>query len=103
MNSKNNIQTDKNLTYKQELNAVKLDNIGLDIKQLYELMRMFIPSQEPERFYSREKTAEILDISVEQLDILRKNGKIAYRKIERLIKYSKSDIVEFQQKCRIKK
>ena len=96
------IETDKQTSYLTETVLAKMNVQELDIKQLLELVRMLIPSQEPERFYSREKTAEILDISVEQLDILRKKGKIGYRKIERSIKYSKKDIQEFQENCKVR-
>ena len=96
------IETDEQTSYLVETLLAKMNVQELDIKQLLELVRMLIPSQEPERFYSREKTAEILDISVEQLDILRKKGKIGYRRIERSIKYSKKDIEEFQKKCKVR-
>ena len=96
------IETDKQTSNLAEVVLAKMNDQGLDIKQILELVRMLIPSQEPERFYGREKTAEILDISVEQLDKLRKNGKIGYRRIERSIKYSKKDIEEFQEKCKVR-
>lgn len=95
------IETDEQTSYLVETLLAKMNEQEQNIKLLQELVRMLIPSQEPEHFYGREKTAEILDISVEQLDILRKNGKIGYRRIERSIKYSKKDIEEFQEKCRI--
>ena len=63
-------------------------------------MRSMIPSQEPERFYTSEETAEILSISVDQLYKLRIAGKIHYRQIGSSIRYSKSDIEEFQLKCK---
>lgn len=78
-----------------------LNRQDLDIKQLLEVMRSYVPSAEPERFYSREKTAEILDISVEKLDMLRKANEISHRKVASLIKFSKSDIEEFQNRCKI--
>ena len=96
------IETDKQTSYLVETLLAKMNDQGLDLKQLLELVRMLTPSQEPERFYGREKTAEILDISVEQLDILRKNGKIGFRKIERSIKYSKKDIQEFQENSKVR-
>ena len=96
------IETDKQTSYLAETLLAKMNEQGLDLKQLLELVRMLTPSREPERFYGREKTAEILDISVEQLDILRKNGKIGFRKIERSIKYSKKDIQEFQENSKVR-
>ena len=96
------IETDKQTSYLVETLLAKMNEQEQNIKLLQELVRMLIPSQEPERFYGREKTAEILDISVEQLDILRKKGKIGYRRIERSIKYSKKDIEEFQKKCKVR-
>ena len=96
------IETDEQTSYLVETLLAKMNDQGLDLKQLLELVRMLTPSQEPEQFYGREKTAEIRDISVEQLDILRKKGKIGYRRIERSIKYSKKDIEEFQKKCKVR-
>ena len=75
------IETDEQTSYLADVLLAKMNDQGLDLKQLLELVRMLTPSQEPEQFYGREKTAEILDISVEQLDILRKKGKIGYRRI----------------------
>ena len=102
MNSKNSIQTNEYSSNLVEVLLDKMNNHELEIIQLVQMVRMLVPSQEPERFYSREKTAEILDISIEQLDLLRKKGKINCRKVERSIKYSKGDIIEFQEKCKIR-
>ena len=96
------IETDEQTSYLVETLLAKMNEQEQNIKLLQELVSMLTPSQEPERFYGREKTAEILDISVEQLDILRKKGKIGYRRIERSIKYSKKDIEEFQKKCKVR-
>ena len=96
------IETDEQTSYLVETLLAKMNEQEQNIKLLQELVSMLTPSREPERFYGREKTAEILDISVEQLDILRKKGKIGYRRIERSIKYSKKDIEEFQKKCKVR-
>lgn len=96
------IETDEQTSYLVETLLAKMNEQEQNIKLLQKLVSMLTPSREPERFYGREKTAEILDISVEQLDILRKKGKIGYRRIERSIKYSKKDIEEFQKKCKVR-
>lgn len=100
MNKKTYIQTDEYTASLAELLLAKVDNHQLDLKELVTLMRTLIPSQEPERFYTSEQTADMLSISVDQLYRLRKSKKIHHREIESSIRYSKSDIEEFQASCR---
>lgn len=100
MNNKNNIQTDKHSSNLVEVVLEKVNAQGLDIKQLYELMRMLIPSQEPERFYTIDETSKILKMSISNLYKARKRGDIHWREYDGKIWFSKFDIEEFQLKCR---
>jgi len=94
------IETDKQTSYLAEVLLAKMNDQGLDIKQLRELVRMLIPSQEPERFYSINETAKILNMSVKTLYNARMEGDIHWREYKGNVWFSKQDIEEFQLKCR---
>lgn len=83
-----------------ELVLAKMQQQELNQDELRNLVRLLIPSQEPEHFYTEKETAAILCISEKQVYNLRMSGKINYREIESSIRYAKSDIVEFQESCR---
>jgi hypothetical protein len=100
MNKTTYIHTDNNTVNLAELLLAKLDNHYLDMNELMTLVRTLIPSQEPEHFYTSEETAKILCISVKHLFNLRIAGEIHYREIGTSIRYSKSDIEEYQAKCK---
>ncbi|NLI71353.1 MAG: helix-turn-helix domain-containing protein [Bacteroidales bacterium] len=100
MSKKTHISTDENSTYLTELVIEKLNQHGLDIKQLVRLVRSLVPSAEPERFYTMQETLEILKMSRSTLNNIRKNGDIHYREYKGRIWFSKSDIEEFQLKIR---
>ena len=94
------IETDKQTSYLAEVLLDKMNDQGLDIKQLLDLVRMLIPSQEPEQFYSINETAKILNMSVKTLYTARLEGEIHWREYKGNIWFSKRDIEEFQLKCR---
>ena len=94
------IETDKQTSYLAEVLLDKMNDQGLDIKQLLELVRMLIPSQVPEQFYSIEETSKILKMPVRTLYNARLNGDIHWREYKGNVWFSKQDIEEFQLRCR---
>ena len=94
------IQTDKQTSYLVETLLAKMNEQEQNIKLLQELVRMLIPSQEPEQFYSINETAKILNMSVKTLYTARLEGEIHWREYKGNIWFSKRDIEEFQLKCR---
>jgi len=49
--------------------------------------------------FGREDAAEALGVSVETLDKYREKGKLAYRKIGTLVKFTEGDLVAFLDRC----
>ena len=94
------IETDKQTSYLVETLLAKMNEQEQNIKLLQELVRMLIPSQEPEQFYSINETAKILNMSVKTLYTARLEGEIHWREYKGNIWFSKRDIEEFQLKCR---
>ena len=94
------IETDKQTSYLADVLLAKMNDQGLDLKQLLELVRMLTPSQEPEQFYSIEETSKILKMPVRTLYNARINGDIHWREYKGNVWFSKQDIEEFQLKCR---
>ena len=94
------IQTDKQTSYLVETLLAKMNEQEQNIKLLQELVRMLIPSQEPEQFYSINETAKILNMSVKTQYTARLEGEIHWREYKGNIWFSKRDIEEFQLKCR---
>jgi len=83
-----------------EVILAKMQQQELNQDELRNLVRLLIPSQEPEHFYTEKEAAQILSISEKQVYNLRIGGKIHFREIGSSIRYAKSDIVEFQDSCR---
>ena len=94
------IETDEQTSYLVETLLAKMNEQEQNIKLLQELVRMLIPSQEPEQFYSIEETSKILKMPVRTLYNARINGDIHWREYKGNIRFSKQDIEEFQAKCR---
>ena len=94
------IQTDKQTSYLVETLLAKMNEQEQNIKLLQELVRMLIPSQEPEQFYSIEETSKILKMPVRTLYNARINGDIHWREYKGNVWFSKQDIEEFQLRCR---
>ena len=94
------IETDKQTSYLVETLLAKMNEQEQNIKLLQELVRMLIPSQEPEQFYSIEETSKILKMPVRTLYNARLNGDIHWREYKGNVWFSKQDIEEFQIKCR---
>lgn len=94
------IETDKQTSYLVETLLAKMNEQEQNIKLLQELVRMLIPSEEPEQFYSIEETSKILKMPVRTLYNARLNGDIHWREYKGNIWFSKRDIEEFQLKCR---
>ena len=94
------IETDKQTSYLVETLLAKMNEQEQNIKLLQELVRMLIPSPEPEQFYSIEETSKILKMPVRTLYNARLNGDIHWREYKGNVWFSKQDIEEFQIKCR---
>ena len=94
------IETDKQTSYLVETLLAKMNEQEQNIKLLQELVRMLIPSQEPEQFYSIEETSKILKMPVRTLYNARLNGDIHWREYKGNVWFSKQDIEEFQLRCR---
>ena len=94
------IETDKQTSYLVETLLAKMNEQEQNIKLLQELVRMLIPSEEPEQFYSIEETSKILKMPVRTLYNARINGDIHWREYKGNVWFSKQDIEEFQLKCR---
>ena len=94
------IKTDEQKSYLIETLLAMMNVHDLDTKQILELVRMLIPSQEPERFFSINETAKILNMSVKTLYNARMKGDIHWREYNGKIRFCKEDIEEFQLKCR---
>lgn len=93
MEKRTYIQTENNTA-----NLVEL--LLLELKELKAKVCTIVPSHDPEQFYTEEQAAGFLGISKKQLYNVRKAGEIHYRVIKGSIKYSTSDIEEYQNGCR---
>jgi excisionase family DNA binding protein len=100
MEKRTYIKTDEYTSYLAEDLLAMMNNQHLDIQELQRLVRSLIPSQQPEWFYTINETCKILSICEKQLYNLRISGEIHYREIGTAIRFSKSDIEEYQAKCR---
>jgi excisionase family DNA binding protein len=100
MEKRTYIKTDDYSSYLAENLLAMMSNQQLDIQELQRLVRTMIPSQEPESFYTINETCKMLSICEKQLYNLRVSGEIHYREIGTAIRFSKSDIEEYQAKCR---
>jgi hypothetical protein len=97
---KNDIRTNENSSYLIELVLDRMNHLELILDQLQEMVRVLSPAEEPEKFYTIEETAKILNMSVSTLYKARTNGDIHWREYKGKIWFSKFDIEEFQLKCR---
>jgi len=97
---KNDIRTNENSSYLIEFVLDRMNHLELILDQLQEMVRVLSPAEEPEKFYTIEETAKILNMSVSTLYKARTNGDIHWREYKGKIWFSKFDIEEFQLKCR---
>jgi predicted site-specific integrase-resolvase len=52
------------------------------------------------QLYTEKQAAELLSISIKNLYLLRKDGKIHYHQLGINIRYSLGDILEYEERCR---
>ncbi|MDD4972060.1 MAG: helix-turn-helix domain-containing protein [Paludibacter sp.] len=94
------IQTDANTANQTELLMKKLENYE---RMNNELMAKVCTLTNPTNYaqlYTEKQAADLLNISIKNLYILRKEGKIHYHQVGINIRYSLGDILEYEESCR---
>jgi len=93
MEKRTYIQTNDNTVNMVELLLLEIRNLNAKVSTLSNPL-------ETAKLFNEDRAAKILDISKSSLITLRNEGKIHYRQIGKSIRYSLSDILEFEESCR---
>jgi len=94
------ILTDANTANLTELLMEKLENYERMNRELMAKIRTLTNPLDNSQLFTEQQTANRLSISIKNLYILRKQGKIHYRQVGINIRYSLGDILEYEEGCR---
>jgi len=94
------IQTDANTANLAELQLLKMASFELILRELMVKVSTLTNPLDLSQLFTEQETADRLSISIKNLYILRKQGKIHYHQLGINIRYSLGDIMEYEEKCR---
>ncbi|MDD4971054.1 MAG: helix-turn-helix domain-containing protein [Paludibacter sp.] len=94
------ILTDANTANLAELQLLKMASFELIIRELMVKVSTLTNPLDLSQLFTEKETASRLSISIKNLYILRKEGKIHYHQVGINIRYSLGDIVEYEERCR---
>jgi hypothetical protein len=94
------IQTDAHTANLTELLLEKLDNQERFFKELMAKVCTLSNPLDYAQLFTEKEAADMLSISIKNLYLLRKEGKIHYCQDGKIIRYSLRDILEYEESCR---
>ena len=94
------ILTDAHTANLAELQLLKMERVELVIRELMVKVSTLTTPTDYAQLYAEKEAAALLSISIKNLYILRKQGKIHYHQVGINIRYSLGDILEYEEGCR---
>ena len=94
------ILTDAHTANLAELQLLKMERVELVIRELLVKVSTLTNPTDYAQLYAEKEAAALLSISIKNLYILRKQGKIHYHQVGINVRYSLGDILEYEEGCR---
>jgi len=94
------IQTDTNTANLAELQLLKMESFELVIRELMAKVSTLTNPLDLSQLFTEQEAADRLSISIKNIYLLRKEGKIHYHQLGINIRYSLGDILEYEEGCR---
>ena len=100
MGKTTNIQPDALTANLAELQLLKMESFELIIRELMAKVCTLTNPLDNSQLFTEKEAATRLSISIKNLYILRKQGKIHYHQVGINIRYSFGDILEYEESCK---
>ena len=97
---KKRIHTDAHIANPAELHLLKMERVELVIRELTAKVCTLTNPTNYTQLYTEKQADDLLSLSIKNLYILRKEGKIHYHQVGINIRYSLGDILEYEERCR---